>query len=112
MGFAALVEERKQGEEELREGEERLRLAVQAGMMYAFEWDIASAVIVRTGQCRDILNWMDDPTRDTGRQFIARVHPDDRKAYAATETERTRNTLQFLWIRPTCLPSPAVALLS
>jgi signal transduction histidine kinase len=89
MVFAALVEERKQGEEELREGEERLRLAVQAGKMYAFEWDIASDVIVRAGQCRDILNWMDDPVRDTGKQFIARVRPDDREAYIAVEIALT-----------------------
>jgi PAS domain S-box-containing protein len=80
---------RKRAEEALRESEERLRLAVQAGRMYAFEWDMASDVIERTGQSRDILNWMDDPMRDTGRQFIARVHPDDREAYAATETGRT-----------------------
>jgi signal transduction histidine kinase/integral membrane sensor domain MASE1 len=86
MVLAALVEERKQAEEQLREGEERLRLAVQAGMMYAFEWDMASDAIVRTGQCRDILNWMDDPMRDTGRQFLGRVHPDDREAYVTTET--------------------------
>jgi PAS domain S-box-containing protein len=89
MIFAALVEERKQGEEELREAEERLRLAVQAARMYAFEWDMASDVIVRAGRYRDILNWMDEPMRDTGRQFIARVHPGDREVYAATETDRT-----------------------
>jgi signal transduction histidine kinase len=89
MFLAALVEERKQAGDELREGEERLHLAMEAGRMYAFEWDVASDVIVRTGQCRDILNWMDDPTRDTGRQFVARVHPDDREAYAATETGLT-----------------------
>jgi signal transduction histidine kinase len=80
---------RKRAEEALRESEERLRLAAQAGRMYAFEWNMASDVIVRTGQCRDILNWMDDPTRDTGRQFITIVHPDDREAYSATETGRT-----------------------
>jgi signal transduction histidine kinase len=80
---------RKGAEEALHESEERLRLAVQAGRMYAFEWDMASDVIVRTGQCRDILNWMGDATRDTGRQFIAKVHPDDREAYSATETGRT-----------------------
>jgi signal transduction histidine kinase len=79
----------KRVEEALRESEERLRLAVQAGRMYAFEWDMASDVIVRTGQCRDILNWIGDPTRDTGRQFIAIVHPDDREAYSATENGRT-----------------------
>jgi signal transduction histidine kinase len=53
--------------------------------MYAFEWDAATDVIVRSGQCVDILNWMDDPTRDTGRQFLPRVHPDDREAYAVQE---------------------------
>ena len=82
MVLAALVEERKQTEEELRESEERLSLAVHAGRMYAFEWDAATDVIMRSGQCVDILNWLDDPTRDTGRQFVARVHPEDREAYA------------------------------
>lgn len=104
MVLAAQVEERKQAEEQLREGEERLRLAVQAGMMYAFEWDMASDAIARTGQCRDILNWMDDPMRDTGRQFIGRVHPDDREAYAKTETGRTPDNptyrISYRMLRP------------
>jgi PAS domain S-box-containing protein len=86
MVLAALAEERKQAEQALRESEERLRLAVNAGRMYAFEWDPATDVIVRSGQCADILNWMDDPTRDTGQQFVARVHPDDREAYASPQT--------------------------
>ncbi len=80
---------RKKTEQKLRESEERLRLAVQAGRMYAFEWDMASDVIVRTGQCGDILNWMDDPTRDRGRQFVARIHPDDRETYLAPKTRLT-----------------------
>jgi signal transduction histidine kinase len=89
MVLAALVEARKRGEENLQESEERLRLAVQAGKMYAFEWDAATDVIVRSGQCVDLLNWLDDPTHDTGREFAARVHSDDREAYAATETGLT-----------------------
>jgi signal transduction histidine kinase len=66
---------------------ERLHLAVNAGRMYAFEWDAETDVIVRSGQCGNILNWMNDPARDSGRRFIARVHPGDRDAYAATATE-------------------------
>lgn len=80
---------RKQAEQKLRESEERLRLAVQAGRMFAFEWDMASDVIVRTGQCGDILNWMDDPTRDRGQQFVARIHPDDREKYLSPKTRLT-----------------------
>jgi PAS domain S-box-containing protein len=89
VGMTADITERKQVGEQLRESEERLRLAVKAGRMYAFEWDTETDVILRSEQCAEILNWIDDPTPDTGRQFISRVHPDDREAYVATETGPT-----------------------
>jgi PAS domain S-box-containing protein len=89
MVLAALVEERKLADGKLRESEERLRLAVQAGRMYAFDWDMATDVIVRSGECADIFNWMGDPTRDTGREFVARIHPDDRGVYAAPDASLT-----------------------
>lgn len=89
VGMIADITERKRTEQELRESEERLRLAVQAGRMYAFEWDAVSDTIVRSGRYSDVLSWLDDPSRDTGEQFIARVHPDDSEAYAATATRLT-----------------------
>ena len=89
IGMVADITKRKRTEEALRESDERLHLAVRAGRMYAFEWDAQTDVIVRSGECADILNWMDDPMHDSGRHFAASVHPDDREAYAASETVLT-----------------------
>jgi PAS domain S-box-containing protein len=89
VGMVADATERKRAEAALRESEERLRLAVKAGRMYAFEWDAVTDVIVRGGECTEILYWMDDPTRDTGRHFVASVHPDDRGAYSSLEDGHT-----------------------
>ncbi len=85
MVLAALVEERRQAEKELREGEERLRLAVEAGRMYAFEWDTRTDAIVRSGECAAVLHWKSDPTHDTGREFTENIFPDDLKTYWDTD---------------------------
>ena len=89
VGMTADITERKHAEEQLRVSEERLRLAVKAGRMYAFEWDTETDVILRSEQSAEILNWIDHPNSETGRQFISSVHPYDRKAYVATETGPT-----------------------
>ncbi len=75
--------ERKRAEEALRGGEERIRLAVQAGKMYAFEWDTSTDKVVRSAECMDILG-KDEPTQTTRRELMARVHPDDREQAAAS----------------------------
>jgi PAS domain S-box-containing protein len=87
IGMTADITERKLAQEELRNSEERLSLAIQAGRMYAFEWDSSTDVIVRTGECADIFNWMDNPERVTGQQFVDRIHPDDREAYAVLRAD-------------------------
>jgi PAS domain S-box-containing protein len=89
IGMVADITERKRTEEALRESEQWLRLAVQAGKMYAFEWDPETDVIVRSEECIDILDWLENPTRDTSRQFVTKVHPDDREAYKSLETRLT-----------------------
>jgi PAS domain S-box-containing protein len=82
------ITERKRAQDELRESEQRLHLAVQAGKMYVFEWDVVTDVIVRSKESVDILNWI-DPEHDTGRDFHARIHPDDRALYTASEAKLT-----------------------
>jgi PAS domain S-box-containing protein len=95
---------RWRAEQALRESEQRFRLAIQAGKMYAFEWNTATDVIVRSSESANILNWSTDPGLDTGRQFAATVHPDDLEAYAATEAsltpENSTYRISFRLLRP------------
>jgi PAS domain S-box-containing protein len=70
--------ERKRVEVALREGEERLRLAVQAGRMYAYEWDVATDIVTRSPECVDILG-EDESEQTTRMELMAQVHPDDQK---------------------------------
>src|SRR5467141_2070396 len=55
MVLAALMEERKQAEEEVREIEGRFRLAAHAGKVFAYEWDASTDVIMRFGESAQIL---------------------------------------------------------
>ena len=71
------ITERKRAEVAPLESEQRLRLAVQAGRTYAFDWNVATDVIVRSTESVHILNWK-DPEHDLGREFQARTHSDDR----------------------------------
>jgi len=89
VGMVADVTQRMHTEEALRESEERLRLAVQAGRMYAFEWDPATDKMVFSSDSKKILKWPLNPIWDTGRQFLAALHPDDREAFNGTEAGLT-----------------------
>jgi PAS domain S-box-containing protein len=82
------ITERKRAQDGLRESEQRLRLAIQAGRMYAFDWDVVTDEIVRSKESVAILNWK-DPEHDTGRRFHARVHTDDEALYTGTEAKLT-----------------------
>jgi PAS domain S-box-containing protein len=75
-GMTADMAERMQAEMALRESEERFRIAARAGRMYAYEWDVASDVVVRSPECADLLG-AGEPTRTTRRELMAKVHPDD-----------------------------------
>ena len=78
-GTAQDITERRRSREALRESEERLRLAAQAGRMYAYEWDKKTDVIVRSADYVHILGLKDDTSNTTCQQMLKTVHPDDRE---------------------------------
>jgi len=71
------IDDRKRAEQRLLESEQRFRLAAQAGRMYAYDWDVASDIVVRSPECIDLLG-IGEPTRTTRRELMTRVHPEDR----------------------------------
>ncbi|MFL6276161.1 MAG: PAS domain S-box protein [Blastocatellia bacterium] len=78
------ITERERAEAELRENEERLRLALEAGQVGTWDWDIAN----------DHVTWSDtiyrfhglNPGEFGGRveDFAALIHPEDREPINAT----------------------------
>jgi PAS domain S-box-containing protein len=98
------ITERRRSQEALRESEERLRLAAQAGRMYAYEWDRKTDVIVRSAEFTHILGVASDPKDTTCQQMLNTVHPDDReKVVAATNgctPENPTCRVRYRVIRP------------
>jgi PAS domain S-box-containing protein len=88
MVLAALVDEHKQAEESLRKSEERLRLAVQAGKMFAYEWDAATDLIVRSAESEQILG-VEEAAPLTGQQAFDKIHSDDRESLTAALAKLT-----------------------
>ncbi len=84
FAFVEDITERRRTGEALQESEERFQLAVQAGKMFAYEWDAATDRIVRSGDCADILGIDKSGPVNTGQQVLKKVHPEDReKVFAA-----------------------------
>jgi len=74
IGTIQDVTERKRSDEALRASEERLRLALHAARMFAWEEDIASRYVMRSQNSVDLLGIGSGPLGE----FLERVHPDDR----------------------------------
>ncbi len=96
--------EQRRAEKALRENEERLRLAAEAGRMYAYEWDRASDVITRSADFFQVLGFTRDRQDLTCSEMLNRVHPDDREKVIAARNECTPENpicrVQYRMIRP------------
>ena len=78
IGSCIDVNERWLAAEAVQKSDERFRLAAKTGKMFAYEWDVASDVIKRSGESAPILG-IDEATPITGQQLISKVHPDERE---------------------------------
>jgi PAS domain S-box-containing protein len=93
---------RSEAEENLRRSEQRLRLAVQAGRMYADEWEVSTDTITRSPDCLIILG-KDESLRITRQQLLAEIHSDDRarveKLFTAVTLENPTVTVSYRLLR-------------
>ena len=73
------VEDLKRREMALQESDDRCRLALETGRMFAFEWNPETDEVRRSADCTEILGVNGDPTRESGRSSLQRIHPEDQE---------------------------------
>lgn len=71
---------RKRTERDIIERERRLNLALDAGRMGTWEWDIASDHVIWSKQLYDLFGYQQDEFVPTRSGFMNVIHPDDRES--------------------------------
>jgi len=78
------VTERTRALEALQESEERVRIAIEAGHMYAFEWNVATDEVERSPTSISLLDLPNGGSKHTKQELIERILPEDRERYVRT----------------------------
>jgi PAS domain S-box-containing protein len=96
--------ERKHAEEAVRAGEERLRIALQAGQMGTWEWNITTGEVVWSQTLEAIHGLAPGTFPGTYEAFYSGVHPDDRDrvtdTIAKTLTEGGDHSITYRIVLP------------
>jgi two-component sensor histidine kinase len=64
-----------------RAAEERLRQALSAGEVYAWEWNCVDDTRVHSDSCVEVLKMPSGRLPTTGEAWLERIHPEDRERY-------------------------------
>jgi len=92
VGMVADITERKRIEEALQKSEQRFRLAAQAGKMYAYEWDVATDIVVRSEEYVNVLGFSEQTAPLTRQQLLGTIHPDDSALFLGSVDQLTPET--------------------
>jgi PAS domain S-box-containing protein len=76
--------ERRRADRELREAEEQLRLATEAGRVGLLDWDVLADERRCSGAMAEIYGYPPGEFNLTYEEFLERVHPDDRVRVRST----------------------------
>jgi PAS domain S-box-containing protein len=97
--------DRRRAEKELREAEERLRLATEAGRVGLLDWDVVAGESRCSGAMAEIYGYPPGEFNSSYEGFLKRVHPDDRgrvrRMLDAAVAAGAPHELEFRIVRPT-----------
>ena len=83
LSYIRDISRRKQAEQALRDSEERLQLALEAGGMGVWDWDTCSNALEWSSEHFTIMGLEPFSIKPTYQTWAERVHPDDRPTVSA-----------------------------
>jgi PAS domain S-box-containing protein len=104
FGTCTDIDEAKRAADELTQGEERLRMALEAGRMGTWDWDLRTGEVAWSANMEEIHGLPEGGFDGTIEGFRRLVHPDDRDRVEATIArsieERSAYEVEFRFERP------------